>query len=61
MSPRKWPSLGGWELDVEKGIFTFSDNLYSIFHTNAQEMGGYQMTVEEYASRFVYADDAPMV
>lgn len=53
--------LGSWELDVEKGLFTFTDNFYSIYHTNAKEMGGYQMSVHDYSSRFVHPDDASMV
>ncbi|MDP2215915.1 MAG: PAS domain-containing protein [Methanolobus sp.] len=53
--------LGHWELDVVKGIFTFSDEFYSIFHTNAKEMGGYRMPIEDYARRFVHPDDRHMV
>ncbi|MBN1779731.1 PAS domain S-box protein [bacterium] len=54
-------NLGHWELDVIKGIFTFSDNFYAIFHTNAKEMGGYQMSIGDYAKRFVHPDDASLV
>ena len=53
--------LGHWELDVVNGIFTFSDEFYSIFHTNAKEMGGYRMPIEDYARRFVHPDDRHMV
>ncbi|WP_328591252.1 histidine kinase dimerization/phospho-acceptor domain-containing protein [Methanolobus halotolerans] len=53
--------LGHWELDVIKGIFTFSDEFYSIFRTNAKEMGGYRMPIEDYARRFVHPDDRHMV
>ncbi len=53
--------LGSWELDIETGIFTFTDNFYSIFKTSAEEMGGYKMTINEYASRFVHPDDCHMV
>jgi light-regulated signal transduction histidine kinase (bacteriophytochrome) len=54
-------NLGHWELDVASGIFTFSDSFYAIFHTNAREMGGYRMSIAEYARRFVHPEDAPMV
>lgn len=53
--------MGSWELDVTTGIFTFTDNFYNIFHTNAQEMGGYRMTVEDYARQFVHPEDASKV
>jgi PAS domain S-box-containing protein len=53
--------LGHWELDVESGMFTFSDSLYAIFHTTASEMGGYQMPIAEYARRFVHPEDASQV
>jgi PAS domain S-box-containing protein len=53
--------LGHWELDVIKSIFTFSDEFYSIFRTNAKEMGGYRMPIEDYARRFVHPDDRHVV
>lgn len=49
--------LGSWELDIPSGIFTFTDSFYKIFHTSAEAMGGYTMTVEEYSNHFVYPDD----
>lgn len=54
-------NMGHWELDIASGMFTFSDSFYAIFHTNAREMGGYQMSVADYAKRFVHPEDAPMV
>jgi PAS domain S-box-containing protein len=53
--------LGHWELDLVKGIFTFSDEFYSIFRTNAKEMGGYRMPIENYVKRFVHPDDRHMI
>jgi len=53
--------LGSWELDIENGIFTFTDSFYKIFHTTAEEMGGYKMSIEEYAQRFVHPVDAFIV
>jgi signal transduction histidine kinase/ABC-type uncharacterized transport system substrate-binding protein/ActR/RegA family two-component response regulator len=53
--------LGGWELDYKTGIFTFTDNFYNIFHTSAEEMGGYQMSVNEYVTRFVHPEDSRFV
>ena len=53
--------LGSWELDYETEIFTFNDNLYKIFQTTAEEMGGYQVPLKEYAEKFVHPDDASLV
>ena len=53
--------IGHWELDVARGVFTFSDSFYRLFRTTAQEQGGYQMPLREYARRFVHPEDAHMV
>jgi PAS domain S-box-containing protein len=53
--------MGHWELDVEKGIFTFSDSFYAIFHTTAKEVGGYTMSIGDYATRFVHPEDSYQV
>ncbi|MFA5011340.1 MAG: PAS domain S-box protein [Ignavibacteria bacterium] len=53
--------LGSWELDIRTGIFTFTDSFYSMFHTSAKDMGGYQMSIEDYANRFVHPDDSSSV
>lgn len=53
--------LGHWEYDVSNNIFTFNDNFYKIFHTAADEVGGYSMTADEYAKRFLHPDDLHLV
>jgi len=53
--------LGSWELNVETGIFTFTDSFYKVFHTTAKQMGGYQMSIEKYVNQFVHPEDALMV
>lgn len=53
--------LGYWELDIASGIFTFSDSFYAIFRTTAEKIGGYQMSIADYAARFVHPDDVQMV
>lgn len=50
-----------WEYDVASNLFTFNDMFYAIFGTTAAEIGGYQMTPEAYARRFVHPDDIPEV
>jgi PAS domain S-box-containing protein len=53
--------LGSWELDIETETFTFNDSFYKIFHTSAEEIGGYQVPLTEYSERFVHPDDSEMV
>jgi len=53
--------LGPWVYDVKENLFTFNDLFYEMLHTNAKEMGGYQMTPDAYAKKFVHPDDAPQV
>jgi PAS domain S-box-containing protein len=53
--------LGHWECDVSTNVFTFNDSFYKIFRTTADEVGGYSMTVDEYARRFLHPDDLHLV
>ncbi len=50
--------MGHWEFDIPSGLFTFNDQYYTLHGTTAREMGGYQMTAEEFARRLVYPEDA---
>lgn len=58
---QKIAKLGNWELDMETGLFTFNDSFYKLFHTTVDEIGGYQMTIADYANRFVHPEDAQLV
>ncbi|NWG07254.1 MAG: GAF domain-containing protein [Chloroflexi bacterium] len=53
--------LGNWEYDVDKDIFTFNDQFYSIFRTTAEKVGGYKLSSAEYSRNFVHPDDAALV
>jgi two-component system, cell cycle sensor histidine kinase and response regulator CckA len=53
--------LVDWELDVETGIFTFNDRFYALYGTTAEREGGYQMTADTYAERFVHPDERHLV
>jgi PAS domain S-box-containing protein len=53
--------LGYWEYDVEKDLFLFNDQFYAIFHTTAEQAGGYQLSSAQYAQQFVHPDDLPIV
>ncbi len=53
--------LGYWEFDFQTNIYTFTDQLYAIFHTTAEEQGGYQIPAMRYAQEFIHPDDAYIV
>jgi PAS domain S-box-containing protein len=53
--------LGNWEYNLEKDEFLFNDHFYSIFHTTAEQMGGYKLSSAKYAELLVYPDDNAMV
>jgi signal transduction histidine kinase/PAS domain-containing protein len=53
--------LANWEYDVNRDRFIFNDHFYSIFHTTVEQVGGYEISSDEYAERFVHPDDRPMV
>ena len=53
--------LGAWSYDVKNDQFTFNDQFYSLFHTTAEREGGYVMSSEDYARKFVHPDDFAMV
>ncbi|MBK8780774.1 MAG: PAS domain S-box protein [Anaerolineales bacterium] len=57
----KTARLANWEYDVEKDLFTFNDQFYSIFHTTAEKAGGYQLPSARYAELFVHPDDMEVV
>ncbi|MDQ8203910.1 ATP-binding protein [Pelagicoccus sp. SDUM812003] len=50
-----------WEFDAIERIFTFNDHFYAIFGYTADEVGGYQMTPQQYAERFVHPEDQGLV
>lgn len=49
--------LAHWELDIATQMFTFNDQFYALFHTSAEQEGGYQMPAAQYAQKFVHPDD----
>ncbi len=53
--------MGHWEFDLTTGMFTFNDQYYTLHGTTARDAGGYQMTAEEFARRYVHPDDAHLV
>jgi PAS domain S-box-containing protein len=53
--------MGHWEYDIATNMFTFNDQYYSLHGTTAQEVGGYQVSVQKFAQEFVYPEDGPIV
>jgi PAS domain S-box-containing protein len=53
--------LAPWEYDSQSNIFTFNDQFYKLFHTTAEEIGGYSMSSADYAQRFVHPEDRHLV
>ncbi|HTY35591.1 MAG TPA: PAS domain S-box protein [Bacteroidota bacterium] len=53
--------LGHWEYDVASDLFTFNDQFYALFHTTVEQVGGYTMSPDSYAQRFVHPDDMAWV
>ena len=52
---------GHWEYDVASDRFTFNDAFYKIFGATAAEHGGYQLSAEAYATRFVHPEELAVV
>ena len=46
-----------WEADLQTGEFVFNDPFYDLYGTTAEREGGYRMSREKYAKRFVHPDD----
>jgi len=49
-----------WEFDPIVQTYLFNDPFYTFYGTTAAREGGYGMSVEEYAKRFIYPDDLPI-
>ena len=54
-------NLGYWELDIPTFMFTFNDHAYAVLHTTEEKVGGYLMSAEDYANKFIYPEDADVV
>ena len=52
---------GHWEYDVATDRFTFNDAFYKIFGATAADQGGYQLSSEAYATRFVHPEELAVI
>ena len=57
----KISSLGYWEYDIDSKVFTFNDQYYSLHLASARQVGGYRMTYDDFARRFVHPEDAQSI
>ncbi len=46
-----------WEFDTITQQYVFDNAFYSVYGTTAEREGGYRMTIEEYAKRFIHPED----
>lgn len=53
--------MGSWEYDVASDMFTFDDQFYALYGTTAEDEGGYQMSSNDYASKFIPSDVSSVV
>ncbi len=53
--------IGYWEYEFSTDEFIFNDQYYSLHKITAEEAGGYRMSSADFASRYVYPEDAPIV
>ncbi len=54
-------NLAYWEYDVKNDMFTFNDQFYKLYSTSSQKEGGYQMSSQKYANRFIPPEEAVLV
>ena len=55
----KIAKMAAWEYDLKNGMFTFNDSFFAMFNMTAADAGGYQMSADEFATRYTvpaYAD-----
>ena len=57
----KAAKLAYWEFDIPNNVFVFNDHFYSIFHTTAQQEGGYTMSMACYTQRFCHPEDVAFI
>jgi PAS domain S-box-containing protein len=50
-----------WEFDPTDNAYIFNDPFYALYGTTAEQEGGYRMTREEYAKRFIHSEDQQLV
>ena len=57
----KITKLGYWEYDIKENVFIFSDELFEMLRTSADQHGGYRITPVYYAENFLFPEDRHIV
>jgi PAS domain S-box-containing protein len=57
----KIANMANWEFDLQSLNFYFNDQYYRVLGTSVEEIGGYEVSAEEFLGRFVYPEDAPTI
>ena len=50
-----------WEYDYTTDEFTFNDQFYKLYHTTAEQEGGYKMSSSTYAQKFIPQNERSVV
>ena len=53
--------LAYWEMDAATNTFTFNDRFYALYATTAEREGGYRMTAEDYARKFLPPEEQHVI
>ena len=53
--------MGYWEFDLSTAQFTFNDQYLTLHGTTVEEAGGYQMSMEKFASQYIHPDEVNML
>jgi diguanylate cyclase (GGDEF)-like protein/PAS domain S-box-containing protein len=53
--------MGYWEYEFSKDEFIFNDQYYLLHRITAEDAGGYRMSSADFAGRYVFPEDAPVV
>lgn len=53
--------MGHWEYNVNSNIFNLNDQFYALYGTNSKEHGGYEITVDDFARKFIHPDDSYLI
>jgi PAS domain S-box-containing protein len=54
-------NMAGWKFSLETLRFTFNDRFYEMLGTTAEEEGGYELSAEEYARKYIHPEDAGLL
>ncbi|HUW75925.1 MAG TPA: PAS domain S-box protein, partial [Gallionella sp.] len=53
--------MGYWEYEFSKDEFIFNDQYYLLHRITAEDAGGYRMSSADFAGRYVFPEDLPVV